>query len=228
MAHRVDTDDLGSFNILFDSLLASLDLHYARDRRSSFASGTRQLIQSRPVSSLTQPKHIRGNRTGGDDFPASLHARCQLYPSPRDFPIALDTRAQVTTGLDLTEGNSFNELVNQPSLFATTYSSSNQETRAKLSVGENQPRTAARHGCARDDLLADQALIRDWIIQLAPESYQSTWTTFDLALADGAALDDFDGDRVEWSLSRSRSRTITVNESGTTSGQFEINPATAD
>ncbi len=134
-------------------------------------------------------------------------------------------------GLDLTESNSLSELVSQPSLFVPGLKLVDPGNPNRSYLFEKINRTAPQQGARMrpSDAMApaDQALIRDWIAQLAPtyESYVRG-TLLGAPGAPGTGVgEDFDGDGRVNGLAFSGFQPSTVEATdGTATLDCHLNP----
>ena len=204
--HRITTDALGYFSVPVPTAQAgaTIDLTFARDTgRETYATVTRS-IASQPNADLDASYTI-GEWRGGpaDDLSAQPFTPNVGISTVQAIFTANCTgchRASTTNngGLDLTLGNSFDELVDQPSLFVPGLKlvEPGDPSRSYLfeKINSSAPQQGARMRPSDAMFLSDQALIRDWIIQLAPSYENFVWIT--LGAAPGSAgtgvADDFD------------------------------------
>lgn len=219
--HRVSTDGLGYFHIALPTAAVGLDvdLSFAEDLgRDTHATRGIQ------IATMADTRHdasiVLGQWDGGtaaDDLSSQSYTPSVAYSVVEDIFSANCTgchRAGTTNngGLDLTAGNSYAELVNQPSLFVPGLklvepgSPSRSYLFEKINRANPQQGTRMRPSDALS--LADQALIRDWITQLAPSYENFVWTTFGVAPGSpGTALaEDFDNDGISNGLEQSGAR----------------------
>lgn len=125
-------------------------------------------------------------------------------------------------GLDLTEGNSFAELVNQPSLFVPGIKLVDPGNPARSYLFEKINRAIPQQGARMrpSDAMApaNQATIRDWIAQLSPtyESYVRGTLLGTPGAAGTGVADDFDGDGIANGLAYSSFQPAALASTGGT------------
>lgn len=208
--HRITTDTLGYFSIPVpvSEVGSTLALAFAKDTgRATYATRSLTILSLAATNVDASVALAEWQGGSGDDLSGQAFTPAVNFTAIQDIFSANCTgchRASTTNngGLDLTSGNSYGELVDQPSLFAAGLklvdpgSPSRSYLFEKINSATPQQGTRMR---PTDSLpLVDQALIRDWIAQLAPSYENFVWTT--LGTTPGSAntgvADDFDGDGV--------------------------------
>lgn len=210
ITHRVSTDALGYFSIPITTGQegATLDLTFAEDtNREIYVTGSLSIISQEDTD--LDSSYTIGEWSGGpaDDLSGQVYTPGVEFSTIQAIFSANCTGCHTATtsnngGLDLTSGNSFNELVDQPSLFVPGLKlvepgrSSVSYLFEKINSAAPQQGTRMRPTDAMS--LADQALIRDWITQLAPSYENYVRTTLGVAPGSlGTGVDDdFDNDGV--------------------------------
>lgn len=189
VANRLESDFFGFFYIPVPSLsqTATLDLSLAEEINRMRFTRINQSLAISPGQGVSQNLTI-GEWSGGgyrDDLSS--------IPSIADVPFSSVQRiftqscigchtanTENNGGLDLTEGNSLAELINQPSLFVPGLKlvDPGHPDRSYLfeKINTWQPQTGARMRPTEAMPAEDQALIRDWISQsaLSWENYLRT------------------------------------------------------
>ena len=210
--HRVTSDDLGYFSIPIPTtgVGATLELTFAEDTgRDRYATRTMSVVTQAgaDIDASVVLSEWGGGAQAGDDLSAQPYTPAVNYAVIQNIFSANCTgchRANTTNngGLDLTPGNSYGELVNQPSIFAVGVKLVEPGSTSRSYLFEKINSPNPQHGARMrptDALsLADQALIRDWITQLAP-SYEN-YVRSTLGIVPGSTNsgvdEDFDGDGV--------------------------------
>lgn len=204
VAHRITTGDLGYFFIPIPETDAgsTLDLVFAEDTgRETYATGMVAITSQ--VNTNVDASYTIGEWRGGpaDDLSGQAFTTGVSYASIQAIFSANCTgchRANTTNngGLDLTTGNSLTELVDQPSLFVPGLKlvDPGSPSRSYLfeKINSAAPQQGARMRPTDAMSLADQALIRDWITQLAPSYENFVWTI--LGTSPGSANTGVDDD----------------------------------
>lgn len=210
ISHRVNTDALGYFSIPIPSAEegATLDLTFAEDtNRESYVTGSLTIVSQADTD--LDASYTIGEWGGGpaDDLSGQAYTPGVEFSTIQAIFSANCTGCHTATtsnngGLDLTSGNSFGELVDQPSLFVPGLKlvEPGSPSRSYLfeKINSAAPQQGARMRPTDAMSLADQALIRDWITQLAP-SYENyvRMTLGEAPGSPGTGVDeDFDNDGV--------------------------------
>ncbi|BDS06589.1 hypothetical protein NT6N_16290 [Oceaniferula spumae] len=206
--HRVTTDDLGYFSVPVpvSQTGSTLELTFAVDTGREMYAARTQAIVSQADTNLDASITLSEWRGGpADDLSGQTYTPAVSFATIQNIFSSNCTgchRANTTNNgsLDLTPGNSYAELVDQLSLFAPGLKlvDPGSPSRSYLfeKINSHTPQQGTRMRPTDSLPLADQALIRDWITQLAPSYENFVWTT--LSTAPGSAntgvADDFDGD----------------------------------
>ena len=208
--HRITTDDLGYYSIPIPTsdAGATLELTFTEDTgRERYASRTLSIITQAGID--LDASVVLSEWGGGeaDDLSAQPYTPAVSYAAIQSIFSANCTgchRANTTNngGLDLTPGNSYSELVDQPSVFVIGMKLVEPGSYSRSYLFEKINSPNPQHGTRMrptDALpLADQALIRDWITQLAPSYENYIWSIFGAApgSANTAVDEDFNGNGV--------------------------------
>ncbi len=238
VGHRVSTDDLGyiSIPVPVSQLGSTLELTYSEDiGRGTYATGGRAVV-SQADTSVDASYSISEWRGGpADDLSGQAYTPNVNYTTIQGIFSANCTgchRANTTNngGLDLTSGNSYTELVNQMSLFAPGLKLVDPGNPSRSYLFEKINSAAPQQGNRMrpsDALpLADQALIRDWIIQLSPSYENYVWTTLSSSpgSTDTGVGDDFNSNGIANGIEQVNPRFGSfATSSGGTNVQGELN-----
>ena len=191
--HRTTTDVLGYFSIpiLTADVGTEINLAFAEETaRETYATGTLN-VTSQADTDLDASYTIAQWRGGpADDLSAQPFTPGVGISTIQDIFSASCTgchRAGTANngGLDLTPGNSLAALVDQPSLFVPGLKlvDPGNPSRSYLfeKINSSAPQQGNRMRPSDAMSLANQALIRDWITQLAPSYENFVWTTIGAA-----------------------------------------------
>lgn len=190
--HRLTTDSQGYFSIALpiSAVGSNLELSFSEDTgRDTYANRTLNILAA--ADTAHDASVVLGEWEGQneDDLSGQAYTPIVAYSAIQDIFSANCTgchRASTTNngGLDLTNGFSYAELVDQPSLFVTGMNlvEPGSPSRSYLfeKINSSTPQQGTRMRPSDALPLADQALIRDWISQLAPSYENFIWTTFNV------------------------------------------------
>ena len=196
-SNRVSVDELGYFSIALPTthVSSTVDLSFAEDTgRNTYAARSMSIIAA--ADTAHDASIVLGEWRGGpaDDLSGQAYTPNIDYSAIQAIFSANCTGCHRATtsnngGLDLTNGFSYAELVGQPSLFVPGLNlvEPGSPSRSYLfeKINSAAPQQGARMRPSDSLPLADQALIRDWITQLAPSYENYVWTN--LGVAPGGA-----------------------------------------